>query len=116
MATTEHKEVISPVAKPVNFEQMLIDCLGCKWTLKLLDCISREVSRPGHLVREVDGLTTKVLNQNLTRMLDYGLLVKHVYAERPPRVEYQLTSFGVEIYQVLLKLKEIQGRHIADSR
>ncbi len=90
---------------------MLIDCLGCKWTMILLNHIGRGVNRPGQLVRIVDGLTTKVLNQNLARMLQYGLVEKRVYAEIPPKVEYQLTPFGIELCEVLLKLKQLQSQY-----
>ena len=106
------RETVELAEKTTSFERMLIDCLGCKWTMALLDHIGRGVNRPGQLVRIVDGLTTKVLNQNLTRMLKYKLLEKRVYAEIPPKVEYQLTPFGVEVYKVLLKLKALQSQYV----
>ncbi|MFZ3154999.1 winged helix-turn-helix transcriptional regulator [Pseudomonas sp.] len=109
--SVEKNKLIQPVVKPANFEQMLIDCLGCKWTMVLLEHIVRGVNRPGKLVKLVEGLTTKVLNQNIARLLNYRVVEKRVYAEVPPKVEYQLTPFGLELYGILLKLKELQGKY-----
>src|SRR5690554_7268265 len=40
------------------------------------------------------GLTAKVLNERLRKLMRYGVIEREVFAEVPPRVEYWLTDFG----------------------
>jgi DNA-binding HxlR family transcriptional regulator len=80
----------------------ITEVLKCKWTLLILDAIARGVNRPGRLERELPGLSTKVLNERIRKLEQFGILIKQVYPEVPPRVEYHFTARG----QRLLKLLE----------
>lgn len=77
------------------------DVLRCKWTLAIMDAIDRGVNRPGRLERELEGLTTKVLNERVRKLERYGLIVKRAYPEVPPRVEYEFTDKGEELLEVV---------------
>ena len=94
-----------------TFNSMISDCLGCKWTILLMENIASGINRPGKLVNTNDGLTTKVLNQCLNRMMDYGILIKKSFAETPPKVEYHLTSFGSELLQLLTAIRSLQHKY-----
>lgn len=83
------------------------DCLGCKWTLQILMQIAAGFQRPGELLRKNQGLSTKVLNECLARLIDYKILTKQSYAEIPPRVEYHLTAFGQDFLEILSRLKSM---------
>ncbi|MEZ5962787.1 MAG: helix-turn-helix domain-containing protein [Planctomycetota bacterium] len=80
---------------------MFEECIGCKWTLHVLAQIRTGVHRPGALVRSEPGLTTKVLNERLVKLVRYGVLEKRSFAEIPPRVEYHLTAFGARFLELL---------------
>lgn len=73
---------------------MVEDVVGCKWSLCVLDLVSRGVCRPGAMTHSIAGLTTKVLNERLRKLVRFGILERQSYAEIPPRVEYRLTAFG----------------------
>ena len=60
------------------------------------------------MVRNVEGLTTKVLNDCLRKNLDFGILKRVAYPELPPRVEYELTGFGQKFVRVLDELEALQ--------
>ena len=60
------------------------------------------------MVKNVDGLTTKVLNDCLRKNVGFGILKRIAYAELPPRVEYELTEFGRKFTRVLDQLEELQ--------
>jgi len=96
-----------------SFNLMITDCLGCKWTILLMEHIAHGINRPGKLVKQTDGLTTKVLNQCLRRMINYGLLEKKSFAEIPPKVEYFLTPFGSELFQLLVEIKFLQTKYFS---
>ncbi|MBF2046253.1 MAG: winged helix-turn-helix transcriptional regulator [Leptolyngbya sp. IPPAS B-1204] len=99
----------------INLIAMFEDCLGCKWTIHLLTQIRCGTNRPGALVKTKKGLTTKVLNECLTRLVQFGIVEKFTYSELPPRVEYHLTSFGQEFAEILDQIAALQRKFKMDS-
>lgn len=85
------------------------DCLGCKWTIPILISISEGFNRPGALLKKNQGLSNKVLNECLHRLIEYKILQKFSYPEIPPRVEYCLTDFGQEITDILMRIRQLQN-------
>lgn len=81
---------------------MVEDIVGCKWSLTVLDLVSRGVARPGAMQKRVAGLTTKVLNERLKKLVRFKIVERRVFAEVPPHVEYMLTPFG-ERFNVVLR-------------
>ena len=57
--------------------------------------------RFGQLRASVSGISQKVLTQNLRDMESDGLVLRKVYAEVPPRVEYSLTLTGHSLLPVI---------------
>jgi DNA-binding HxlR family transcriptional regulator len=88
----------------VGAARMVEDIIGCKWSLTVLGLIAQGVRRPGAMQRRVAGLTAKVLNERLRKLLRFGIIERHVFAEVPPRVEYTLTSFGRRFDGVLQEI------------
>ena len=86
------------------FEQ----CIGCKWTLHVLAQIRSGVHRPGKLERTAEGLTTKVLNERLVKLIRFGILDKTIHAEIPPRVEYHFTPFGHRFVEIVDQVESLQ--------
>jgi DNA-binding HxlR family transcriptional regulator len=78
----------------IGAARMVEDIIGCKWSLTVLGLIAEGVRRPGAMQRRVSGLTPKVLNERLRKLLRFGIIEREVFAEVPPRVEYRLTAFG----------------------
>jgi DNA-binding HxlR family transcriptional regulator len=60
------------------------------------------------MVRNIEGLTTKVLNQCLRKNTAFGILERISYNEVPPRVEYMVTDFGAKFMKVLDELEKLQ--------
>lgn len=89
--------------------RMVEDVLGCKWTLRVLGAIRSGVLRPGALEREVGGISTKVLNERLRKLLRFGVIERRAYPELPPRVEYRLTAFGRRFTRVLDAVEALEG-------
>ena len=88
---------------------ILQNVLGCKWTLHILAEVRNGVRRPGELVRSADGLTTKVLNERLVKLVRFGILDKTSYPKVPPRVEYELTQFGQRFSTLLDEVERLQS-------
>jgi DNA-binding HxlR family transcriptional regulator len=94
---------------------MFEDCLGCKWTIHLLAQIRCGINRPSALVKTKKGLTTKVLNECLTRLVQFGIVEKLIYPELPPHVEYHLTPFGQEFVEILDQIEALRHKFKMDS-
>lgn len=94
--------------------EMFEDCIGCKWTLHILMQIRDGVHRPRALVRTKKGLTTKVLNERLAKMIQFGILDKCSYPEVPPRVEYRLTPFGREFVEILDRVEALHYKFMSN--
>lgn len=87
---------------------MVESIIGCKWSLSVLRLIRAGVNRPGEMQRNVEGLTTKVLNERLVKLHRYGILDKKIYPESPPRVEYFFTDFGNRFLQIIDVVEKVQ--------
>jgi len=94
--------------KPRSAAAMLEYIVGCKWSIRILTLIRQGVDRPGAITRSINGLTTKVQNDCLSKMVGFGILERVAYPEVPPRVEYKLTIFGQQFATILDAVAELQ--------
>lgn len=88
---------------------MVEDVVGCKWSLAVLGLVRGGIRRPGAMEHSIEGLTAKVLNERLRKLVRYGILKKTAYPEVPPRVEYQLTPFGQRFTGLLDQVDALQS-------
>ena len=93
----------------VSAARVVEDIVGCKWSLAVLGRIRSGVTRPGAIRRSLPGLSTKVMNERLAKMLRFGLLERRSYAESRPRVEYSLTPLGVRLAAILDDIVSLQS-------
>jgi DNA-binding HxlR family transcriptional regulator len=89
-------------ACPVETTLLLI---GDKWKVLILRDLLDGTKRFGELKKSICGISQKVLTANLREMETCGLLIRKVYAEVPPRVEYTLTETGYSLKPVLDSMK-----------
>ncbi len=75
--------------------------IGDKWKVLILRDLLPGTKRFGELRKSIGAVSQKVLTTQLRQMEDSGLLVRTVYAEVPPRVEYALTELGYSLKPVL---------------
>ncbi len=92
----------------VSVSRMVEDIVGCKWSLSVLTAVRKNILRPGEIQREIEGISTKVLNERFVKMIRYGILAKTTYHEIPPRVEYNLTDFGEKFVGILDQIDLLQ--------
>ncbi|WP_444934330.1 winged helix-turn-helix transcriptional regulator [Microbulbifer sp. EKSA008] len=102
------KNMLTRKRPPKRSSRMVETIYGCKWSLTVYQLLARGVNRPGEMVRSVEGLTTKVLNECLRRNMEFGILERISYAEIPPRVEYNVTEFGQKFLRILDDLEKLQ--------
>ena len=103
-----NEKFFSRKSAPERSARMVETIYGCKWSLTIYQLLANGINRPGEMVRNVEGLTTKVLNECLRRNTQFGILEKITYNEVPPRVEYQVTQFGTKFIRILDELEKLQ--------
>jgi len=72
----------------------LLELIGDKWTPIVLYILGHGTKRYGKMQRHLPDVSKKMLTQTLRALETVGLLRRTVYAEVPPRVEYDLTPLG----------------------
>lgn len=80
---------------------MTLQLIGNRWKVLIMRDLLEGTKRFGELKKSVGLITQKVLTHNLREMEESGLLIRKVYAEVPPRVDYTLTELGYSLKPVL---------------
>ena len=77
-----------------------------KWRIMILKELSQGPVRYGVIGRSIPGISAKILIQHLREMEADGLVIRTIYPEVPPRVEYSLSKAGVSVFSMLSTLRE----------
>ncbi len=88
---------------------MVESIIGCKWSVRLLQLCMEGHTRPSEMLRACPGLSAKVLNERLRKMIRFGILERTVQGEKPPIVvEYHLTPFGQRFMGIIEEVRRLQ--------
>lgn len=85
---------------------LAIDVVGGKWKLHMMWVLAEGPRRFGDIRRMLDGISEKVLTEQLRQLESDGIVKRTLYAEVPPRVEYELTPLGRELEDALNPLEK----------
>ena len=78
-----------------------VSLIGGKWKLMILRDLKSRPWRFNELQKSLDGISQKVLTDNLRSLETDGIITRTVYAEVPPRVEYALSPLGESMRPIL---------------
>lgn len=87
--------------------------LSGKWALIILHHLSENKLRFNELQRLLPDITQATLTKQLRTLEEYGMITRTVYAQIPPKVEYELSDMGKEFTGVLNSLKIWSDKYIA---
>lgn len=83
-----------------------VQLIGSKWKLLILRNLSHRPWRFNELKKDLEGISHKVLTDSLRSLEEDGLVVRVVFDENPPHVEYSLSMLGKEIFPVLKTMED----------
>lgn len=83
----------------------ILDRIGDKWTnLVVLNLGAAGCLRFSTLRQRIEGLSQRMLTMTLRSLEADGLVRRTVYAQVPPRVEYELTTLGYSLLALFVDL------------
>ena len=93
----------------VPVASMVESIVGCKWSISLLRLAADGTRRPSAMLRASPGLSAKVMNERLRKMVRFGILDRTVLGDKPPvEVGYTLTPFGQRFIGLLDDVRRLQ--------
>ena len=93
-----------------------VQLIGSKWKLLILRNLSARPWRFNELRKDLDGISQKVLTDSLRSMEEDGIVIRTVYPEVPPRVEYSLSELGQSMWPILEAMQEWGNNYKAKYR
>jgi DNA-binding HxlR family transcriptional regulator len=81
--------------------EVTLSILGGVWKPVIVAHLLNGKRRFGELSRLVPGATQRMLTLQLRELERDGIISRTVYAEVPPRVEYEITEFGATLSPIL---------------
>lgn len=85
-----------------------VSLIGSKWKLLILRNLLARPWRFNELQKSLEGISQKVLTDSLRSMEADGIVIRSVFAEVPPHVEYSLSDLG-ESLRPIIKSMEVWG-------
>jgi DNA-binding HxlR family transcriptional regulator len=99
--------------------RQILDRIADKWSLLVIALLEHRRLRFTELMREIDGVSQRMLTVTLRQLERDGLVARTVHPVVPPRVEYELTPLGATLHQTIQALvtwTETHQREIAGAR
>lgn len=88
--------------------ELVQDMIKGKWKPIILWRLRLGATSLSKLERDIDGITQKMLLEQLKELIDYGFVKKTTFEGYPLHVEYSLTSdMGAEILEALKIMQHI---------
>src|SRR3990170_3478442 len=85
--------------------RVIIDVIGKKWALLIINAIGNcGKLRFNNLMQQLGDVSPKTLSDTLKELQTEGLVKRASFAEIPPRVEYSLTTDGIELRRAIVPL------------
>lgn len=84
----------------------LLDRVGDKWSLIIIDLLSEGTLRYSELDHQIESISQKMLTVTLKSLETDGLISRKVYPQIPPKVEYTLTELGETLLPAIAMLKK----------
>jgi DNA-binding HxlR family transcriptional regulator len=94
--------------------QAAVGVLAAKWAVVVLTQLGSGSRRFNELLRQIDGVSRRMLSATLRQLERDGLVERHIYARVPARVGYELSPAGERLIAALAPLAGWGVEHRAE--
>ncbi len=92
---------------------VFMEQIGGKWKPVIIWLLLlKKVMRFNELDKAIEGISQKVLSQQLKDLEKLEIIKRKVYPIIPPKVEYELTPKGLSLEENLTKIMEWSKKHL----
>ena len=115
MAKSKKTEVAAPAHAECS--QFIIpvrdtlDILSGKWKLPIIGSLFTGKKRFKEMERQIPKITARMLSKELKELEMNQLVKRTVYDTTPVTVEYELTSYGASLQDVMIALRDWGMKH-----
>lgn len=93
-----------------------VDLIGHKWKVLILrNLFHNGTQRFGEIHKGIEGVSQKMLTQQLRQLEADGIIYRKVYPEVPPKVEYSLTTLGSSLKPILDEMNKWGTEHLKQN-
>lgn len=100
---------ICPVATTVQL-------IGSKWKLLIMRNLLTRPWRFNELHKSLEGISQKVLTDSLRSMEADGIVIRTVYSQIPPKVEYSLSPLGESMRPIIRSMENWGINYLAQKK
>lgn len=86
--------------------RLFFEKVADKWVLLIINVLASETQHFNLLKKSIQGISPKVLSQKLKMLERDGFIERQVQNTSPIRVDYSLTSLGLEVAKMAYQLKD----------
>lgn len=96
--------------------ELTLELIDGKWKSLILWKLNEiSILRYGELSRQIEGITQKMLTQQLKELDKSGLISRKVYSQIPPKVEYSLTPYGKQLCKIFNEMKDFGNTYAKEN-
>ncbi len=96
--------------------EQTLDLISGRWKVMVIYWLLKGDRRFNQLQRDLSGISHRTLTKQLRELEADGLVERHDFSEKPPRVEYRLSSLGHSLEPILLTMHEWAVAHPQATR
>lgn len=90
-----------------------LSVIGGRWKPVIIFLLlQNEFLRFGELKKIIEGVTQRMLTNQLRELENDNIISRKVYAEVPPRVEYSLTEYGRSLEPIMVAMRDWGYEHM----
>lgn len=116
MVTSNKKQSQSNIFLATCTSRQVLHLIADQWTALVIYALEGGTKRFSQLLRQIDGISKKMLSQTLRDMEHNGLVQRVVYPVVPPRVEYSLTPLGQTLIEPITALRHWAEEHLDEVK
>lgn len=98
--------MIDKTKLPICPVETCLKFISDKWKILIIRDLMSGTKRFNEFLRSLNPISQKMLTQNLREMEKDGLVIRTVFPEVPPHVEYSLSEFGLSLTPVIDEMKK----------
>jgi DNA-binding HxlR family transcriptional regulator len=100
---------MEPTETALDYLRACCENIDGKWKGAIIFHLMNGTKRFSELKRLLDGVTQRVLTLELRQLEESGIILRRVYAQVPPKVEYSLSELGSTL-EPIIQLKQSWGK------